>query len=299
MPRSVPPHGAAGSRPTSSSRRSLTRLRAATRVEKSAIAPGRGPRDNDKFIHAFKGQNVDRALARRKKDAERRLEEAERDQVPKPPAPLRLATGLTAAAAGGRVVTVRDLVVVDRLRLPVLDLDSGEHLLVTGANGTGKSTLLGVLAGRVRPASGTVQVIARRVVELTQDPVFPDLTATAADTYAALVGPESAQSRPLRSLGLLPAREHPKPVVLLSVGQRRRLALAIAVATAPDLLLLDEPTNHLSLALVTEPGGGDREQPGHDRGGLARPVAPAPVGRRDAGARLSRSWCATQIPILS
>lgn len=231
----------------------IARLRDATRLEKSAIAPGRGPRDNDKFIHAFKGQNVDRALARRKKDAERRLEEAERDQVRRPPAPLRLSTGLTAAAVGaGRAVTVRDLSVAGRLRLPTLDVAGGEHLLVTGANGSGKSTLLGVLSGRVRPMSGTVQVGAQRVVELTQDPVFPDLTASAADTYAALVGDDLALRRPLRSLGLLPPREHPKPVVLLSVGQRRRLALAVAVATEPDLLLLDEPTNHLSLALVTE-----------------------------------------------
>ena len=122
----------------------LERLREAARIDKSAVAPGRGPRDNDKFIHAFKGANVDRALARRKRDAERRLEEAERNQVRKPPAPLRLSTGLTVSAPStGRAVTVRDLVVDGRLRLPVLDLDSGAHLLVTGANGTGKSTLLG------------------------------------------------------------------------------------------------------------------------------------------------------------
>ncbi|MBM7517894.1 ABC-F family ATP-binding cassette domain-containing protein [Nocardioides nitrophenolicus] len=230
----------------------LDRLREAARIDKSAVAPGRGPRDNDKFIHAFKGANVDRALARRKRDAERRLEEAERGQVPKPPAPLRLATGLTASAGGGRAVTVRDLVVAGRLRLPHLDLDSGEHLLVTGANGTGKSTLLGVLSGRVAPSAGTVQVTAQRVAELTQDPLFPDLTATARATYEHAVGPDLAERRPLRSLGLLHPREHAKPVVLLSVGQRRRLALAVAVATEPDLLLLDEPTNHLSLALVTE-----------------------------------------------
>ncbi|WP_436701031.1 ABC-F family ATP-binding cassette domain-containing protein [Nocardioides sp. BYT-33-1] len=231
----------------------LERLREAARIDQSAVAPGRGPRDNDKFIHAFKGANVDRALARRKRDAERRLEEAERSQVPRPPAPLRLATGLTAPVSGtGRVATVRDLTVTGRLRLPVLDLDSGTHLLVTGANGTGKSTLLGVLSGRIEPTTGEVQVGARRIAELTQDPHFPDLTASALATYDEAVGAELAARRPLRGLGLLHPREHAKPVVLLSVGQRRRLALAIAVATEPDLLLLDEPTNHLSLALVTE-----------------------------------------------
>jgi len=230
----------------------LERLREAARIEKSAVAPGRGPRDNDKFIHAFKGANVDRALARRKRDAERRLAEAERTQVRRPPEPLRLATGLTGAAVGGRVVTLRDLEVEGRLRLPVLDLDSGDHLLVTGPNGAGKSTLLGVLSGRVPPTRGTVHVGAHRVAELTQDPDFPDPARSARASYDAAVGPELAARRPLRGLGLLHPREHAKPVALLSVGQRRRLALAIAVATEPDLLLLDEPTNHLSLSLVSE-----------------------------------------------
>ncbi|WP_344775124.1 ABC-F family ATP-binding cassette domain-containing protein [Nocardioides panacisoli] len=231
----------------------LDRLRAATRIGTGAIAPGRGPTDNDKFIHHFKGQNVDRTLARRKRDAERRLEEAERTQVPKPPAPLRLATDLTAGTApGGRMVVARGLVVTDRLDLPRLDVAGGEHLLVTGPNGAGKSTLLGVLSGRIAPTSGTVDVTARRVAELTQDPDFPDPARPAATVYRDQVGEALAETRPLHTLGLLHPRDRARPVGALSVGQRRRLALAVAVATAPDLLLLDEPTNHISLALVGE-----------------------------------------------
>ena len=230
----------------------LARLREATRIGTGAVAHGRGPRDNDKFVHAFKGARVDQALARRKKHAQRRLDEAERAEVRKPPAPLRLSAGLTATGATGRVVLVRDLVVADRLRLDRLDVPAGGHLLVTGENGSGKSTLLGVLAGRVPAARGTVDVAARRVAELLQDVAFPDPRRSAEATYVATLGEERAAARPLRDLGLLHPRDHRTPVGRLSVGQRRRLGLALAVAGGPDLLLLDEPTNHLSLALAGE-----------------------------------------------
>jgi macrolide transport system ATP-binding/permease protein len=57
---------------------------------------------------------------------------------------------------------------------------------------------------------------------------------------------------PLGDLGLLHPRELGRPVGVLSVGQQRRLGLAVLVARQPDLLLLDEPTNHISLALAEE-----------------------------------------------
>jgi len=230
----------------------LKRLRAATKIGTDAIAHNRGPRDNDKYIYGFKGSNVDRALARRKKDAQRRLDEAEQSQVRKPPAPLRLSAELAEAGGAGRVVLVRDLVVRGRLQLDRLDVAAGEHLLVTGPNGAGKSTLLGVLSGRVPADAGDVQVSARRVAELTQDPAFPDPRRRAADAYRDAVGEEIAETRPLRALGLVHPRDVHRAVGALSVGQRRRLALAVVVATGPDLLLLDEPTNHLSLALAGE-----------------------------------------------
>jgi macrolide transport system ATP-binding/permease protein len=231
----------------------LARLREATRIDSTAIAHNRPPRDNDKFIYGFKGANVQRTLARRKRDAGRRLEEAERDQVRKPRPPLRLRGDLTGGSgAAGRIAQVRDLVVEGRLVLDRLDVTAGEHLLVSGANGSGKSTLLGVLSGRVQPSSGSVFVTAHRVSELVQDVTFADPRLAAGATYDALVGEERAARVPLRELGLVPPDRYATPVALLSVGQRRRLGLAVAIAAEPDLLLLDEPTNHLSLALAGE-----------------------------------------------
>lgn len=92
---------------------------------------------------------------------------------------------------------------------------------------------------------------ARRVAELVQDVTFADPARSAEATYLALLG-EAADRRPLRELGLLHPGDLRKPVGWLSVGQRRRLGLAVVIATGPDLLLLDEPTNHLSLALAGE-----------------------------------------------
>ncbi len=228
----------------------IARLRATTRIGTGAIAHDRGPTDSDKFIYAFKGGRVEQTLARRKRDAQRRLDEAERRQVRRPPAPLAFRGDLTAAATG-RLVQLRDVEVADRMRVARLDLAAGEHLLLTGANGSGKSTLLGVLSGRLRATSGTVDVSARTVRELTQDPRVADPTRSAAATYDDAVR-GIADPPSLRDLGLLHPRDHRTPVGTLSVGQRRRLGLAVAIAAAPDLLLLDEPTNHVSLALAGE-----------------------------------------------
>jgi len=88
--------------------------------------------------------------------------------------------------------------------------------------------------------------------ELTQDPQFGDLRRRVSDVYLESVGELLATQVPLRDLGLVHPRDLNRPVGALSVGQRRRLDLAIAIATGPDLLLLDEPTNHISLTLAGE-----------------------------------------------
>ncbi len=227
----------------------LARLRVAASIQDRDVAAGRGPRDNDKFITKFKGARVDRTVARRVHDAERRLQVAEREALPRPPAPLRLRTKL---AGSGATVQVSDLRVDGRLRLPALSLTEGGRLLVTGTNGSGKSTLLAVLAGRLAPDRGTIRVTGRAGLLEQDTQLSVPLGTTAQAAYVAAVGEERAERVPLSSLGLLPPTALSLPVESLSIGQQRRLALAVLLADVPDLVLLDEPTNHLSLALVSE-----------------------------------------------
>ncbi|MFD9963333.1 ABC-F family ATP-binding cassette domain-containing protein [Amycolatopsis sp. NPDC058986] len=229
----------------------LKELRETVAVTARNVAYGRGPRDNDKFIHHFKGARVQKTIARRVRDAQQRLEELERDQVRKPPAPLRFAAALTGGATGdGPAISIRELEVPGRLSVPRLDVTGAARLLVTGGNGAGKSTLLSVLAGRLAPASGTVHLgHGVRVGMLDQDVEFDDPAKTAHQVYREALGEEAP---PMSRLGLLASRDLGRPVGALSVGQRRRLALAVLLAQPPDVLLLDEPTNHISLALAEE-----------------------------------------------
>lgn len=229
----------------------LNALRDKAVADTSAVAHNRAPRDNDKFIYGFKGANVQQAARRRARGAEQRIARIERELVPKPPAPLCFSGDFDARDPGW--ATVHDLWVAGRMTLGQWQVEPGERVLVTGANGSGKSTLLHVLAGRL-PHEGQVHVSARHVGLLTQDVELPDPDASPRELYrlAREAADGDSSSVPLRSLGLIHPRDLHRPVSVLSLGQQRRLALALLLAGPTDLLLLDEPTNHLSLALVEE-----------------------------------------------
>ncbi|TNC25413.1 ABC-F family ATP-binding cassette domain-containing protein [Amycolatopsis alkalitolerans] len=227
----------------------LQQLREVVTATARNVAHNRGPRDNDKFIYSFKGARVQKQVARRVRNAQQRLDELSRTQVRKPPAPLRFAATLTRRPGAGELaLSLRDVHVPGRLHIGHLDVPETARLLVTGGNGAGKSTLLTVLAGGLAPAAGAVhRRRGIRVGLLEQDVVLPDPARTPRQLYAA-----ADPAVPLDQLGLLQPRDLDRPAGALSVGQRRRLALAILVARPPDVLLLDEPTNHISLTLAEE-----------------------------------------------
>jgi macrolide transport system ATP-binding/permease protein len=81
---------------------------------------------------------------------------------------------------------------------------------------------------------------------------FAEPHLTARKIYELTVGEKRAAALPLSSFGLLIARDIDRAVGELSIGQKRRLALALIIAKPPHVFLLDEPSNHLSLTLASE-----------------------------------------------
>jgi len=138
-----------------------------------------------------------------------------------------------------------------------LTVSAGDRLGIVGRNGTGKSTLLRVLAGVDRPEEGTVrQGRGVRVGFLGQRPDLP-----AGDVRSAL-GPHWEAAAILQRVGMGGLAE--ADVATLSGGQAKRVALARVLVDEVDLLILDEPTNHLDVDAI----GWLEERLARFRGGL-------------------------------
>ncbi|MDQ8756615.1 ATP-binding cassette domain-containing protein [Sphingosinicella sp. LHD-64] len=129
-----------------------------------------------------------------------------------------------------------------------LDLFVGarDRLALIGRNGAGKTTLLKCLAGLIETDEGrrTIQP-GTKVVLLEQD---PDLSAFATLRDFALSGPDAPAAHEVEAAATQIGLDLDRPASTSSGGERRRAAIARAIAMDPDVLLLDEPTNHLDLA---------------------------------------------------
>jgi ATP-binding cassette subfamily F protein 3 len=148
------------------------------------------------------------------------------------------ANGLGVAAGDKRLLTDATFAV-----------ERGEHVGLVGANGSGKTTTLETVLDLREQIEGSVR-LGHGVVPayFSQHEVELDERGSVLDCAQRATGLSRPQAQNLLGRFLFSGWEaHEKPVTALSGGERRRLALALVVASGANFLVLDEPTNHLDL----------------------------------------------------
>ncbi|MBX7482990.1 ABC-F family ATP-binding cassette domain-containing protein [Qipengyuania qiaonensis] len=131
-----------------------------------------------------------------------------------------------------------------------LDLHIGprDRIALIGRNGVGKTTLFRMIDGRVETDSGMRKTKpGMRIVLLEQD---PDLTGHATLMDWALAGDHAPQEHEVEAIAGQLGIDMSRETKGASGGEKRRAAIARALAQDPDLLLMDEPTNHLDLGAI-------------------------------------------------
>ena len=126
-------------------------------------------------------------------------------------------------------------------------IHEGDKIGIIGINGTGKTTLLKIIAGLEEPDEGhVIRQNGLRITYLSQNPEFPE-GATVLDyvTEGKQSQEWNTESEAKSILNKLDIKDHEAKINTLSGGQKKRVALARTLMNQSDVLILDEPTNHI------------------------------------------------------
>jgi ATPase subunit of ABC transporter with duplicated ATPase domains len=230
-------------------RRELTSLLSRRHTQARALGAGLGDRTGGADRRAT------HALSTKVRQARRLLERNPLPEKPFEPWELRLELRATGRLPSPVVQLAGAVVVQGAFRLGPLDLElqPGDRLTVTGANGTGKTTLVRALLGEIELSAGSRE-LGRGVVPgvIGQERVAYTSPEALLDAFASRAGLQPVDARTLLAKFGLGAEHVGRPCATLSPGERTRAHLAELQTRGVNLLVLDEPTNHLDLEAVEQ-----------------------------------------------
>jgi ATP-binding cassette, subfamily F, member 3 len=131
-----------------------------------------------------------------------------------------------------------------------LRIDNDDRIALLGANGNGKSTLVKLIAARLKPFAGTITKAPRLKIAYFAQHQLDELNSDASPyDHVRKLMPEASEAKVRAVAGAIgfSAQAADKPVAALSGGEKARLMLGLATFGGPHLLILDEPTNHLDI----------------------------------------------------
>jgi ATP-binding cassette, subfamily F, member 3 len=231
-------------------RRAASHIRSLTIMKKGGKADG-----GDKFAKGFFGNRSTKNVAGKAKHIEARIDRILTDEkIEKPQDNWKIKLDF-----GGSEYQSKDVLVTESLsigytqnNLLLADINvfirAGQRVVLTGANGSGKTTFIRTVVGKIPPLMGSFRLGgATKLGYMAQEQELLNPSFNAVQTIQAVSNNNETETRNFLHYFLFKGDAALRPISELSFGERARLQLALLIAQGCTFLILDEPINHLDI----------------------------------------------------